>query len=168
MIVTPVSGHNGATGIVKERMEVMEALGNAIKSLVAMLKRQAQFNQDSVKATANKMAAHGTKIKAQFPAGSDHKPTRALPAVWKNRADFDKLADQLTQAAKALEKSAGAAKSAKNLAPHIIAIGKTCKSCHEKYRAPDKQALFGGNGSGDRDRVKSPHKAAKRPIQNLA
>lgn len=138
VIVTPASGHKGATGIVKERMEVMEALGKSIKSLVAMLKGKAQFNRQAVKATANKMAAHGTKMKTQFPAGSDQKPTRALPAVWKNRPDFDKLADQLTQAAKALEKNADAAKSPKDLAPRIIAIGQTCKSCHEKYRAPDK------------------------------
>lgn len=138
IIITPAVAHKGATGIVKERMEVMGALGKTIKSLVAMLKGQAQFNQDTVKTKAREMAAHGTKIKTQFPAGSDHKPTRALPAVWKNRADFDKLADHLTEAAKALEKSADAAKSAKDLAPRIIAVGQTCKSCHEKFRAPDK------------------------------
>ncbi|MEK9722941.1 MAG: hypothetical protein VW405_05580 [Rhodospirillaceae bacterium] len=44
--------HEGATGVVKERMELMEDLGRALKALAPMVKGQAPFDAARVKAYA--------------------------------------------------------------------------------------------------------------------
>jgi cytochrome c556 len=61
--------------------------------------------------------------------------TRALPAVWTNKADFDAKAAALSKAAGAV---AAAAKSGDVAATKTAAgeINKACTACHEGYRGP--------------------------------
>jgi cytochrome c556 len=61
--------------------------------------------------------------------------TRALPAVWTNKADFDAKAAALSKAAGAV---AAAAKSGNVDATKAAnaEIGRACQGCHEGYRGP--------------------------------
>ena len=100
--------HGGATGIVKERMDLMGDLGKNMKSLKSMMSGESAYDAGQVRAVSLAIAGHGgANMTKLFPEGSDHKPTEALPSVWKDWDRFSDLADKLESYAKALEQAAG-------------------------------------------------------------
>ena len=70
-----------------------------------------------------------------FPPGSDHGDnTKALPAIWTDRAGFEKAAQNLeTQAAK-LEQIAASGDQAA-FATQVQVLGEACGTCHKQFRA---------------------------------
>ena len=70
-----------------------------------------------------------------FPPGSEHGDnTKALPAIWTNRAGFEKDAADLTTAAEKLADIAKAADRA-GFAPQVKVVGEACAACHKQFRA---------------------------------
>ena len=79
-------GHEHATGVVRERMELMTSMG---ERLLAISKRlRANKNLGSIADDARVIQELATKIAAQFPAGSTQFPTAAKPVIWQEWADF--------------------------------------------------------------------------------
>ncbi|MTI43818.1 cytochrome c556 [Roseibium hamelinense] len=132
----PVSGHSGATGIVKERMDGMGVLADAVKSVGNMLRGKTPYSAEAVAWSAGAIKAHaGENMTRLFPEGSLDKPTEALPDIWTQWAEFTKLAEQLTNDATVLETGANE-KDATRVA--LQSIANTCKTCHEQFRAAKK------------------------------
>ena len=103
-----VMAHGGAKGIVKERMDLMDTIGTAVKKLNDMFNDKTPFNVEDVRANARVIEAHsGEKMVSKFPEGSLQKPSEALPAIWKNWDSFKKSAFELETYAKALQAAAG-------------------------------------------------------------
>lgn len=125
--------HEGATGIVKERMDAMSAIAKAMKSMGPMMKG-APYDPAVVEAGGEALATHAEAALEMFPEGSDHKPTKALPAVWTEKDRFDALLEDLSKAGAALAVNASDADGFK---PRFLAAAKTCKACHSDFRAPD-------------------------------
>jgi cytochrome c556 len=102
-----VLAHDGATGVVKDRMDAMESMGKAMKTVAGMMEAGDDYDADKVRDAARTIAGHGgdalTKL---FPEGSTEKPSRALPAIWSEWPRFQDLAAQLVTYAKALEEAA--------------------------------------------------------------
>lgn len=87
-------------------------------------------------APARAIAEHAPRIKGMFPPGSDTgQPTRALPAIWSDRAGFDRVADGFVTQANALLAAAESG-DATRLANALQATGQACGVCHRPYRAP--------------------------------
>lgn len=101
-------GHGGATGVIKERMELMESIGKAMKSLTAMMRGKEHYDAERVRSLAHTISGHGgenmTKL---FPAGSLQSPTEAIPAIWADWERFSALAEQLSAYSTALAAAAG-------------------------------------------------------------
>ena len=131
--------HSGATGIVKERMEAMKEIGTEMKIIGGMFQGKVEFNAGRLEQAAGVISDHAAKIEKLFPQGSDHKPTRAMLEVWKDKTGFDLLAKELVKAAQDLAVKAKEAKSAGDVKMEIIAVGANCKACHKKFRAPEKE-----------------------------
>lgn len=75
------------------------------------------------------------QIPTMFPPGTETGGgTHAKPAVWSNRADFDKRAVDLQQAAEKLQQAAQSGDKAAFTA-QWKATAKVCGACHESYRA---------------------------------
>src|SRR5205085_3342953 len=91
-----------------------------------------------VQAALDVFAAGGAQLGALFPESSKTGETRALPAVWENKADFSaKLATFNTDVAAA--KTAASDETAGKAA--LQKIGGDCGACHSTYRAaPPAQA----------------------------
>lgn len=88
--------HGGATGIVKERMDAMKAMGDAVKTVTAMFKGDTDYDTDAVKAAARSIKSHsGDALIKLFPKGSAHKPSEALPKIWSDWDRFKNLAMRL-------------------------------------------------------------------------
>ena len=106
LLTVPAWSHEDATGVVKERMDTMKAIGEAMKGLTAMFKGERPYDATEVKklaASINSRAGHVTKL---FPKGSLQKPTEALPAIWEKWPTFERYSDDLRTFSAALESAA--------------------------------------------------------------
>ena len=73
-------------------------------------------------------------LPGMFPPGTDLPESRALPAVWQDRAGFEaKAAAFQAETARLLEAAGTGDKAA--FATAYKAVGATCGSCHSSYRA---------------------------------
>ena len=102
-----VSAHDGATGVVKERMDLMKGIGDAMKRLAAMFQGEADYDADAVREAAETIRARGgAHMTALFPEDSLHKPSEALPTVWEDWAAFERYAKDLETFSAALAAAA--------------------------------------------------------------
>lgn len=83
---------------------------------------------------ANGLARFGHSISGLFPPGSTDPDSKALPAVWENKADFEARAHAFGAAADRLAELAGAGDSA-GFAAQAKIVDQGCDSCHDPYRA---------------------------------
>lgn len=137
-----VYAHSGAMGVVKERMELMKGMGDAMKTMGAMFKGQADYDPAVVAEKAAYLADHANKIPDLTPEGSNENPSEALPIIWQEWDGYVESSELLgTEGAKLVEiANNGAEERAAKI--QFAKVSKTCGTCHEKYRKPkdDKQS----------------------------
>jgi cytochrome c556 len=103
-----VLAHSGATGIVKERMEGMMAMGDAVEAVTPMMRGEEAFDAERLREAARTFAAHsGEEITSRFPEGSTEAPSEAKDEIWEDWDRFAALAEQLKTSAEGLEQAAG-------------------------------------------------------------
>lgn len=96
--------HNGATGIVGERMMAMMMLSEQVKALTPAVETGAA-TQAQVDAAARMILMHsGTAMTKLFPEGRADALSEALPAIWERWDDFTSRADELEALAQQLLK----------------------------------------------------------------
>jgi cytochrome c556 len=121
--------------------DVITTRKDGFKSLLASMEAIQKVVQDrqpvaGAVAPARTIAEVAPKIKGWFPPGSDTgQPTRALPAIWSDRAGFERVADGFVTQANALLAAAESGDSSR-LASALQATGQACGMCHRPYRAP--------------------------------
>lgn len=99
--------HSGATGVVKQRMELMQDIGEAMKSLADMFKGKTPYDSVQVRAQAEVIRDRaGQHILELFPHDSVQPPSEALPDIWSDWASFEALAIQLRDYSDALAQAA--------------------------------------------------------------
>ena len=97
--------HNGATGIVGERMMAMMMLGEQVKTLVPAVESGA-VTQTQIDTAAKMILMHsGEAMTNLFPEGSIEGPSEASPAIWKEWAAFSAYADRLEQLGRLLQQA---------------------------------------------------------------
>lgn len=129
-----VIAHEGAMGIVKERMDYMKALGDNTKPLGAMFKGEVAYDQATAREHAAHLAEAAPQMLALFPEGSNDDPSEALPVIWEQWEDFQvKVADFETTSAALLE-TLDAGGDEGQVRAAFARMGKTCGNCHEVYR----------------------------------
>ena len=120
---------------IKYRQSVMTVMGNHLGRIGAMAQGKAPFD---AKAAADNAAVVVTMSKlpwVAFGEGTDKgMPTRAKPEIWKDQA---KVKDLSTKMMTEAEKFEAAAKTGNldTIKAAIGDLGKTCKACHDDYRA---------------------------------
>ena len=124
------------TTAIKERQQAMEDIGKAMQAFGAIAKKQAPFDADVVKASAETIANRLNEAADLFPDGSDtgDVETWAKPEIWSDRENFDK--DLATAAAAAVAMQSVTDEAA--FGPALGALGNGCKTCHDAYRRPKK------------------------------
>jgi cytochrome c556 len=126
-----VVAHDHATGVVKERMDAMEAMAKRNKAISERIRTKRELA--AIKADAEAIAGLAAHIPHLFPPGSGQHPTRARAAIWQNWADFESKARALEAASRTL--AAAKVDDAAALGAAASAMVKTCTACHERYRA---------------------------------
>jgi cytochrome c556 len=121
---------------IKERQEIMEGNEKATKVVIAMLKGEKPYD---AKVAADAMKSiHDSigKFVTLFPVGTETGgKTAALPAIWKNKKDFEDWGKQLQE--DTTKAQAAAAGGPQSMMAALTEIGKSCKGCHDDYRAKD-------------------------------
>src|SRR5262249_38101264 len=128
-------GHEHATGVVRERMELMTDMG---KRLLAISKRlRANKELDRIAPDAHAIKEASGKITTEFPPGSTQFPTAAKPVVWQQWDDFSEKARKLQAEAEKLSTTSPTDGDA--LRAQFRAVAFACDGCHETYRVPKER-----------------------------
>ena len=134
-----VNGHSGATGVVKQRMDAMQAMSNRTQVVTDMFKGRAQFDRDAIVKAADSFVTHGSQMLELFP-DTEHSrtgsQTEALPEIWLNRDGFNQKAEEFVVLSKALKVTAAATDNERELRTAFFRATKGCSGCHKIYRRP--------------------------------
>jgi len=135
-----ILAHEGATGIVSERMDAMSEMGDATKAVAAMLKGEIDFDAGAIASNAQLLVSHGEQIVELFPDTTPSRSgakTESLPDIWDRPDEFAKMAEEMTQSARDLEEVArDRASDPKTVKIAFSRVAQSCKACHRDFRKP--------------------------------
>jgi cytochrome c556 len=138
LVVVPLAlAHEGATGVVKERMDLMKQQKKHMKAIGEMAKGKTPFDAAKAEAAARELEATAKKIHELFPEGSGGHPSEAKEAIWSNWDEFASDADALAASAEALATSLQG-EDDPDWKAAFQKVTDACKSCHESFRAEKK------------------------------
>lgn len=127
--------------VIKDRRALMKDNSANMKKVKAFLKGKAGTAAD-IAAAGNRLAANAARIAALYPKGTSAEDgvgkTRAKPAIWLKRADFETAATAMKTAGAKLAAAAGSGDMAA-IKVAAGAMGKSCGGCHKPFRAPKKK-----------------------------
>ena len=120
--------------LVKQRQSAMTLIGKYWGPIAGMASgKVSPYNADAVSRNATYL-----ENLAQMPWDGFHDSTkgeksRALPAIWEQKAKFDELAQRLQSETAKLGQVARA-KDEAGVKQQYAAVGKVCGACHESFR----------------------------------
>ena len=126
--------------VLKERHDNFEGIGDAFKAVRGELEKDAP-DFALIAAKAGDINARAMKIETHFPAGTsvdEGYDTEALPSIWQKPEEFKAAGQKLIdESAKLVTVAAGGDKAATGA--QAMAMGGTCKGCHDQFRLDDKK-----------------------------
>jgi cytochrome c556 len=124
--------HEGATGVVKQRMDDMKKIGRALKRTGERLKSKRGLGE--IAKDAEEMRVTAERMPSLFPPGSGGGHSEAKAAVWDRWPDFVAAARLFEQEA---DKLAAAARSGSDpaIAAQFQAVTRACSACHETFKS---------------------------------
>lgn len=119
--------HDGATGIVKERMDAMKDISAAMKVIFETIKGERETPPADLRQAALTInALAGDTLNHLFPEGSLHHPSEAKADIWQDWSRFEKLSADLelysASYADDLDKDS------------VMKMAGTCRDCHQAFR----------------------------------
>lgn len=122
--------HQGATGIVKIRMDGFKQSQQDFKALIG-----AAHNGDyeTVKTLSAALEAWGLSIKDHFPEGSNQHPTEAAETIWTDASGFVVATETYVNSVRKINEAALFEDRAAMMAA-IKMTSDSCTSCHNIYR----------------------------------
>lgn len=120
-----------------DRSKAMKEVGGAMQAMGKMMADPSTFDGETVEEKANIIKVNLEKAKDLFPEGDIPDGSRAKETIWQENAEFMKLFDDGIAASEAVA-SAGGDFDQEAFANAFGQLGKTCKGCHTKFRAPKK------------------------------
>lgn len=125
--------HEGATGVVAERMVVMKHMAESMKTVGEMLSGRREFDAIAVRAGVAALHENCHQTREQFSSATKDHASRASSAVWEKPVEFKAEMEVFDAAVKALV----AASETGNLDAMRVPfkdVGQSCSSCHEQFR----------------------------------
>jgi cytochrome c556 len=133
IIATASTGaHEGATGLVAERMTAMKETAARMKALDQALKDGFSVTPDMV-ANAEMIATQAHSLSGLFPTGSGGGHSEARAEVWTQRKAFEKAMQAFAADSDELV-SAARSKDFAETRRRFREVADRCLGCHEKFR----------------------------------
>lgn len=123
--------HEGATGVVKDRMDRFKASKESVKQLKKALKTK---DWSVIQQEAKDLQQWASEMSNFFPEGSNGKPSEAKDNIWSDWDGFLRSVESYQAGTEKLVK-ASANKSLDATANAFKATLKSCKSCHNDFKA---------------------------------
>jgi len=115
------------------RKGLMKGNNDNARNVLQMIRGQQPFDVAKVDAAFAQWAESAQKLPAQFPPDSKTgQKTRAAPAIWEHKADFDAKAAAFGKAV--AENRPRARKSLDDLKAAFAPVNDACDNCHKDYR----------------------------------
>ncbi len=117
------------------RSNNFKQMGRAQKALNDELKKSSP-DLAVIRTSANTLANLAPQVSRWFPRGTGKESgvrTGALPAIWQQTPRFNGSANQLTNAARGLQRAAAGGNIAQVRAS-AAAVGGACKGCHDTFK----------------------------------
>lgn len=132
LVMPPTAiAHEGATGVAKDRMDLMGEISKSLKNI----SRHLSANRDlaGIATDADHINEIAPRIPALFPEGSDKGITDAKPAIWQNwnefLADVKKLGEESSKLA-----TVASSGDARAISDQYRTVAKACIACHDSFR----------------------------------
>ena len=117
--------------VIAERRAGLKRMGEHMQAMKAVVDNRG--NVQPLAATVDDMVAWYQRMPQLFPPGSDKGDTRALPALWNERANFETINNNMVNQLNAL-RTAAASGDAAAFGAAYDQTGQTCGTCHRPYR----------------------------------
>jgi cytochrome c556 len=130
--VTAVSSaHEGATGVAKDRMDLMQGMSKDMKEIT----RRVNANRDltAIGDIATHIHDAAPHIAGLFPVGSGTGITDAKPEIWQDWNGFEAKAQKLAAESAALAATASSG-DPKAIGTQFTALIHACTGCHTDFR----------------------------------
>ena len=118
------------------RQANFKQMGKGMKAISDQIKTPMP-SFEAIKAGAAAIDRSAGKVAGHFPPGSGPQPgvkTGALPAIWEKNDEFKTDAAKLVRAAGAMRMAADTS-NIDQVKAQFMALGATCKECHQNFRA---------------------------------
>lgn len=133
IVVSTAGAVLAQTDPIATRQSLMKENNNNAVAIVRMMRGLAPFNAAKVDAAFAQWAETAQKLPAQFPPDSKTgQKSRAAPAIWDNKQDFDAKAAAFGKAV--AENRAKARNSLDDLKLAFAPVNDACDNCHKGYR----------------------------------
>ncbi len=132
----PVKSEKQANAVIQYRQALLQLVKSNVGVLGAMSKGKIEVDAQVVETNAQRIKQLSLMMKDYF-AGDTSKfnmKSDALPKIWTEFDQFSIKADALTEAASALEMAAKSGDEGQ-IVSSIGPIFKSCKGCHDSYKA---------------------------------
>ncbi len=126
--------HTGATGVVKERMDLMVSMGRSLKTISDMFRRKTAYDPAIIASRSREISDHSRALADLFPADSIKGPSEATAAIWQDWAEFERLADRLAAESEKLAEIAQQS-SFGHANRQFLQMARLCTECHTRFRA---------------------------------
>src|SRR6186713_1480212 len=132
----PPAGPTPAERAIEYRQAVYKVVAGNFGPLTQAAQGKADFKPESASKQAARLSQIATFVGDAYPDISKEGKTRALPAIWSNRKDFDQIVADFTTHTKTLAEVAENSSSAGDeFKAAVAAVGNDCKTCHDKFRS---------------------------------
>ena len=123
--------HEGATGVVKDRMDRFKASKESVKQLKKSLKTG---DWSVIQQEARDLQQWASEMSSFFPEGSNGKPSEAKDNIWSDWEGFLLTVESYQESTEKLVK-ASISESFEATATAFKGMLRSCKSCHNEFKA---------------------------------
>jgi cytochrome c556 len=135
LIGSSAIAHEGAHGIIAERMAVMKTMSKELQAIGEMLLGNGAFNGAALHHHVDVLHENCHKVESMFPVGSIDHHSRAKALIWEKPHAFHEEMQRLHSATERLA-AVAASGDRESLLISFKEVGTICKSCHETFRLP--------------------------------
>ena len=128
------SAHSGATGVVKQRMDAMSDMADAMKAMASVVKGKQEFDPVLFIQNGEVIVGHSDTLLGLFPEGLEQDMSEASPAIWQQWDDFVSISIRTKTDAEDLVQMAQEGGELRPLTKQFVKLSGGCKACHKAYR----------------------------------
>ena len=130
VFITPLLAHEGATGVIKERMDKFKMSKKMMKTIHRSIQNE---DFETIGKSGITLLKWSKEMINYFPEGSEVAPSEASGDIWLDPEGFKKAVNKFELASLKLVDNS----KEKNFDKTVVAfrgLARTCKGCHQKFR----------------------------------